>query len=66
MGLSAPVARLVAHELGEKLDAPVACAWSLKNCGQVDVQSRARAWRTLAGKEATFDTDRASEIAGLS
>ena len=31
-----------------------------------DVQSRARAWRTLAGKEATFDADRASEIAGLS
>ena len=30
-----------------------------------DVQSRARAWRTLAGKDAKFDEGRASEIAGL-
>ena len=56
-GTVAPVARLVAHELGEKLDAP-GLRLEFEELRASDVQSRARSWRTLVGKDAKFDTDR--------
>ena len=64
-GTVAPVARLVSAELAEKLDTP-GLTLNFEELRASDIQSRARAWRTLVGKEAAFDTARASEIAGLS
>ena len=60
----APVARLVERELGEKLDEP-GLRLEFEELRASDVQSRARAWRTLVGKDGKFPEGRASEIAGL-
>ena len=64
-GTILPSSKLVAAELAEKLDAP-GLTLNFEELRASDIQSRARAWRTLAGKEAAFNPDRASEIAGLS
>ncbi len=58
-----PVARLVEAELSEKLDAPVALSFA--RLGASDVAGRARAWRSLVGKDATMPDADARRIAGL-
>ena len=58
-----PVARLVEHELSEKLDAPVTLSFA--RLGASDISGRARAWRSLVGKDATMPDADARRIAGL-
>ena len=58
-----PVARLVEAELGEKLDAPVTLSFA--RLGASDVQGRARAWRSLVGREGVMADADARRITGL-
>ncbi len=62
-GSIAPVALMVEAELSEKLDAPVTLSFA--RLGASDVTGRARAWRSLVGKDAKMDDDAARKIAGL-
>lgn len=58
-----PLAVLIAAELGEKLEAEIAL--SLDALHAADVQGRARAWRSLAGKDAVMDPKIAARLVGL-
>ena len=58
-----PIARMVEAELSEKLDEPVVLSFRRLEAG--DVTGRARAWRSLVGKEATMDDATARRVAGL-
>jgi len=59
----APMARIIAAELSDKLDAPLAL--DLTQLHAADVQGRARAWRSLVGAEAQMTVDAASRLVGL-
>ena len=58
-----PMARLVESELSIKLDADVRL--DFRELAAADVHGRARAWRSLAGTEATIDSDTARAMVGL-
>ena len=60
----APVAALVQEELREKLDTPD-LVLGFDGLFAADVQGRARAWRSLAGQEATLDPETAARLVGL-
>ena len=57
------MARLVESELSIKLDADVRL--DFRELAAADVHGRARAWRSLAGTEATIDSDTARAMVGL-
>ena len=59
-----PLARLVETELQHKLDTP-GLALTFGSLAAADVASRARAWRSLVGNEATMPDDTARRIVGL-
>ena len=63
-GTVSPVARLVEAELREKLDEP-SLAITFDSLYAADLSGRARAWRSLVGKDAAMDPDRAARLAGL-
>ena len=58
-----PMGALVAHELSAKLEEHIELDFS--PLGAADVQARARAWRSLAGPEASMTPDIAARLAGL-
>ena len=60
----APAAELVQEELREKLDSP-GLILSFDDLFAADVQGRARAWRSLAGNEASLDPQTAARLVGL-
>ena len=60
----APAAELVQEELREKLDTPN-LVLSFDDLFAADVQGRARAWRSLAGQEASLDPQTAARLVGL-
>lgn len=60
----APAAELVQNELREKLDTP-GLVLSFDDLFAADVQGRARAWRSLAGQEASLDPQTAARLVGL-
>lgn len=60
----APVARMVEEELREKLDEPE-LALSFDGLFAADVSAKARAWRSLAGAEASLDPQTAARLVGL-
>ena len=59
-----PLARLVETELQHKLDTP-ALRLTFADLAAADVHGRARAWRSLAGNEATVPDAEARRIVGL-
>ena len=59
-----PIARLVEVELREKLDAPD-LSLSFDELRAADLTGRARAFRSMAGKDATIEAGRAAALAGL-
>ena len=59
-----PVARIVERELRGKLDTP-ALSLDFVSLYAADVSGRARAFRSLAGKDATIPPDEARRLAGL-
>ena len=59
----APLAKLIAAELTVKLDSPVEI--DLTAIHAADVMSKARAWRSLTGPEATMDPMMAARIVGF-
>ena len=59
-----PLARLVESELQHKLDTP-ALRLTFADLAAADVHGRARAWRSLAGNEATVPDAEARRIVGL-
>ena len=63
-GSVAPVARIVQGELRAKLDAP-ALALDFTALHASDLTGRARAFRSLAGKDATIPAADARKLAGL-
>ncbi|MCY4498406.1 MAG: hypothetical protein OXC14_14095 [Rhodospirillaceae bacterium] len=60
-----PVAALVRDELRHKLDTPD-LVLGFDGLFAADVQGRARAWRSLAGQEASLDPQTAARLVGLS
>ena len=58
-----PLARLVEQELTDKLEGAVRLSFRRLEAG--DVTGRARAWRSLVGKDGAMDADRAAELTGL-
>ena len=58
-----PLARLVEHELSTKLETGARLSFRRLEAG--DVSGRARAWRSLAGKDATMADGEARRLAGL-
>ena len=58
-----PLARLVEHELHAKLDTDARLSFRRLEAG--DIAGRARAWRSLAGKEASIADAEARRLAGL-
>lgn len=60
----APVARMVEEELRMKLDTP-GLSLSFDDLFAADVQGRARAWRSLAGPEASLEPEVAARLVGL-
>ena len=60
-----PAAALVQEELREKLDTPE-LVLGFDSLFAADVQGRARAWRSLAGNEASLDPQTAARLVGLS
>ena len=64
-GSVSPVARIVQGELRAKLDTP-ALALDFVSLYAADVSGRARAFRALAGKDATIPEVEARRLAGLS
>ena len=63
-GTVSPVARLVEAELREKLDEP-SLSITFDTLYAADLSGRARAWRSLVGKDAQMDPERAARLAGL-
>ena len=63
-GTVSPVARLVEAELREKLDEPN-LSITFDSLYAADLSGRARAWRSLVGKEAAMDAAKAARLAGL-
>ena len=63
-GSVSPVARMVADELRLKLEIPD-LTLSFDSLYAADLSGRARAWRSLVGKEAAMDADKAARLAGL-
>ena len=63
-GSVSPVARLVESELREKLEVPD-LRLAFDSLYAADVAGRARAWRSLAGKDANVDPAEARRLAGL-
>lgn len=63
-GTIAPVGRIVEAELARKLDEPD-LSLSFDGMMASDVTGRARAWRSLAGKEATMNPADASRLVGF-
>ena len=59
-----PIARLVEVELREKLDEPD-LTLSFDELRAADLTGRARAFRSMAGKDATIEAGRAAALAGL-
>ena len=59
-----PVGRIIAAELARKLDP--AAALGFGSIAAADITGRARAWRTLVGRDGDMDTARAAELTGLS
>ena len=59
-----PAAALVRDELQAKLDTPD-LTLSFDGLFAADVQGRARAWRSLAGQEASLDPETAARLVGL-
>ncbi len=57
-----PIGRLVSTELSRKLEREIKL--SFRTMAAADIAGRARAWRSLAGRDAEFDGD-AAEMAGL-
>ena len=62
-GTVAPLGRIVSAELSSKLEEDIRL--NFDGLFAADVQGRARAWRSLAGKEATMTPDVASRLVGL-
>ena len=60
-GLIAPLGRIVAAELSEKLERPVSFTWDELRAS--DIASRARAYASMVS--AKMDADRAARLAGL-
>ena len=60
----APAAALVRDELRRKLDTPD-LVLGFDGLFAADVQGRARAWRSLAGQEASLDPETAARLVGL-
>ena len=58
-----PLGRIVAATLTDVLDTPVSLTFD--DLSAADVQSRARSWRQLVGREAKMDEAEASRIAGF-
>ena len=58
-----PMARLISAELSEKLEVDVDV--DLSAIHAADVQGRARAWRSLVGREATMTPEVAAALVGL-
>ena len=58
-----PLGKLVAATFSEVLEQPVTLQFD--DLGAADVQSRARAWRQLVGREAEMDAGTASRIVGF-
>ena len=58
-----PLGRIVEATFADVLDTPVSLTFD--DLSAVDVQSRARAWRSLAGREAKMDESTASRIVGF-
>ena len=58
-----PLARLVEHELSSKLETDARLSFRRLAAG--DVSGKARAWRALAGKDATMPDADARRLAGL-
>ena len=58
-----PLGKLVASTFSEVLEQPVTLQFD--DLGAADIQSRARAWRQLVGREATMDAGEASRIVGF-
>ena len=63
-GSVSPVARMVADELRLKLEIPD-LTLSFDSLYAADLSGRARAWRSLVGKAAAMDADKAARLAGL-
>ena len=63
-GSVSPVARLVEAELREKLDVPN-LSISFDTLYAADLSGRARAWRSLVGRDAKMDAAKAARLAGL-
>ena len=59
-----PLGRIIAAELRAKLHP--GAELSFGSIAAADITGRARAWRTLIGREGTMPVDRASELTGLS
>ena len=60
----APLGQLMADELSVKLEQSVSI--SFDRVAAADLQGRARAWRSLVGKDAAIPDDEARRLAGLS
>ena len=58
-----PIGRIVSHELSTKLEGEVTLDFTA--IGAADVQGRARAWRSLAGPEASMTAEVAARLVGL-
>ena len=58
-----PLARIIERELHDKLDGDVRLSFRRLEAG--DIAGRARAWRALAGREASMDDATARRLAGL-
>ena len=58
-----PLGKLVAATFSEVLGQPVTLQFD--DLGAADIQSRARAWRALVGREASMDESTASRIVGF-
>ena len=60
----APAAALVRDELRVKLDIPD-LVLGFDGLFAADIQGRARAWRSLAGQEASLDSETTARLVGL-
>lgn len=63
-GSVSPVAKIVQAELRLKLEIPD-LSLAFDDLYAADLSGRARAWRSLVGKEAAMDADKAARLAGL-
>ena len=61
---AAPLARLIAAELADKLDRP-GLRLTFAELHAADIAGKARAWRGLVGKEQTMAPERAGKLVGL-